>query len=565
MPTPYIDSARDLPSEVIHFLQDMYAAVMITENTNSASGKLKSITAFINDFQNSFGSTWGYQDVTISGGIILRDRVAKWAVFAVNTEGDVSQDDLDTLSHTASATGTAQWQNYDVITVYQRYESRAVTITSNGNFTSGTSGQNIQVNGAGRFASFRYFEGTWSLSEKFPMDIATLLGTTSWAAEDAFVYVSGGLDTIDITGSWVNVYYKAGEVLASSDLEITATAGGSGGITVYTDEGIGPFAIATIAYTAPTTPAIEVVNLSAEINAGTAIHGYTAVDDGLSICTISAPVGTGASGNGYLLSAAETSGLTYAINSQFAGGANGVDADTDLELINGGAANQMLILYNAMSANTITLKATGGGNMNQTYVQIQPLSFVQLYLIGGTWKAVQIGVYDYQFWSINNGFIQPAAFATTWDGVALSSTYGVNYDDDSLTAQTVLPTSEDTGLWVSCTIPRNLIFGLSIICDVHWFGLANANTYSCELGFSFLAQDEATGGNHGVPSWNTFTLSPNGRMQIKSQTVSAPTPTIGKGGQYGIAFMREGNADANPNNLIVYFIVMRFPVWTQSI
>ena len=289
-------------------------------------------------------------------------------------------------------------------------------------------------------------------------------------------------------------------------------------------------------------------------------------------------MGTGATGNGYLLSAAETSGLTYAINSQFAGGVNGVDADTDLELINGGAANQMLILYNAMSANTISLKATGGGNMNQTYVQIQPLSFVQLYLIGGTWMAVQIGV-----WVEDRGEIFPAQPTSVWNGINVDAGGSGGGTPSNADYDQQFQAGDADGIYFISTIPKNYIVGISPRCDFFWRtdGVSAIAMDRCAIGHVLCAEGSVNP-LAAAFSWTNFGLAPDGtankiRMSTEftlAQVLPYPpavAPATTVRGYYRVAIYRNADGgqggDANPDVLLIPHntITVRYPVWTQSI
>jgi hypothetical protein len=169
-----------------------------------------------------------------------------------------------------------------------------------------------------------------------------------------------GIQTITVYTEWCKTNYLdlATETLATGSITITAAGGASGSIVAYVDNGSGVLVeIGRTSYLSATLPATEAAKLNGQINGGTATHGYTSTVL-LNVLTITAPTGSGATANTWLIETEVAGGMT-ATNVDFAAGVDASEANGTLDDINGYTDGMEIVLTNVMAANTITLTALG--------------------------------------------------------------------------------------------------------------------------------------------------------------------------------------------------------------
>jgi len=237
-----------------------------------------------------------------------------------------------------------------------------------------------------------------------------------------------------VAGTYAKIYScindtRVEEVVGTAVITLTGGAAGEIGY-VLVDEGAGDICIGAYISAAAGATADAVLCI-ASINAGTADHGYSALNL-LGVVTISAPAGSGAGANAYVCTAQVDTGgtLAIAITSDFAALATGVTAvgnsgdmaQTDfvsLELLASGAPIDSGTAT-AGAAATITLAATAVAT-NDYYLGM----YINITGGAGVGQARRI-----------TGFVGATLIATVdyaWGtGVDNTSTYTISDDVRSL-------------------------------------------------------------------------------------------------------------------------------------
>jgi hypothetical protein len=301
------------------------------------------VNNIVSSYGASFKSTPSVETVTIASGSATVTRRAQVSFAAFATEGGASTDDLDTIVTTGFSQG-------DLLVCFIAQTGRRINVTSAGN-----------INASGfvwvdttNCLMLVYTGAAWVEMARYPK--ATTINRT----QAEYPIPGGGVQDITVYTSWAKSYYldSATETLATGTIQITATAGTNGAVTAMVDDGSGVLqTIGSTSYSAPTVPNAVAAALNAAINAGTATHGYSSTVL-LDTCTVSAPVGTGASANTFLLDTTIAGGVTT-VDVDFGGGVTAAYANGTLDNILGGTDGMEVIVTNIMPANTITLGGAG--------------------------------------------------------------------------------------------------------------------------------------------------------------------------------------------------------------
>ncbi|NIV12875.1 MAG: hypothetical protein GWN62_16820 [Aliifodinibius sp.] len=313
----------------------------------------------------------------ISSGTATVERQAQISYCKIDTEGQNAIDQVETI---AAATGTSFNQG-DLLVCTVESAARTVQFqeTSTGNLLMNEGDFNAQETNA--FIAFRFTGSSFVEQARYPTKADSRL-----TLANETTYVSSG--AVTISTPYVTVIGElTGETLAQGSVQITATTGASGSVSVYSDEGEGDILLGTATYTSSTTPAALALVLEAAIDALTTDHGYDATIAGAGSDTnnIDCPVGSGSGGNSYNLSVVTSGGATATVTVAFAGGVDGSEADDTIDTINGGSLGRLLVIENGMSSNILTLQS--GGNISITDVINIPAGDVTMLVFTGTnWK-----------------------------------------------------------------------------------------------------------------------------------------------------------------------------------
>lgn len=294
---------------------------------------------------------------SISSGTAEIERQAQISYAKIDTESLAATDSVDTIN---AVTGTT-FNNGDLLICTIESVAREVVFSSGGNLN--IKGGAFSANQEGAFIAFRYYGNSWYEQYRYP-----------YREEDQFtlateeVYISSGAATI--TKPYIRLYGElSGETLATGTITVNTATGTAGSIYAYSDEGSGQILLGSAVYSTATTATAQADALQKDIVANTGTHGYSASRIG-TIVTVSAPTGTGATGNSYILSHTETGGLTATTVTfaTLATGVTGSEADDTLATLNGGSDERLIIVENAMSSNTISLASGGNISFNGTPV-----------------------------------------------------------------------------------------------------------------------------------------------------------------------------------------------------
>lgn len=291
----------------------------------------------------SFKSSPDVQLATISSGAITIFRRAQVTHAKVATEGGATTDTLDSISTNGFTQG-------DILILMMAQDGMTITTSTAGNISPDI----FTWSETSNILALVYDGSAFNEIGRYPK-----LQTQTITQQECFIQ-GGGVNAITIGTAWAKTRYLdlGTETLATATIQITATAGTSGNIIAVVDNNSGVnVEIGTAGYLAPDIPNNIAAKLNTAINLGTATHGYSSSVLG-DTCTITAPVGSGATANTWLMGANVSGGLTAA-TTNFVGGVDASEAASDLDDIFGGLDNQELILTNTMSAASITLTAIG--------------------------------------------------------------------------------------------------------------------------------------------------------------------------------------------------------------
>lgn len=319
--------------------------VAVTQQNNGFMTSTQ-VNAIVASYGASFKSTPSVETVTIASGSATVTRRAQVSFAAFATEGGASTDDLDTIVTTGFSQG-------DLLVCFIAQTGRRINVTSAGNINAGGFVWVDTTN----CLMLVYTGAAWVEMARYPKST-----TISRTQAEYVVPTPPAPSMIYAYTSWAKCYYRnpATETLATGTIQITAAAGTNGAVAAVVDDGSGVLqTIGTATYSAATIPNAVAADLNAAINAGTATHGYSSTVL-LDTCTVSAPVGTGANANTFLLDTTVAGGVT-AVDVDFAGGVTASYANATLDFIYGFGDGMELIFTNIMPANTITLGA--GGNI----------------------------------------------------------------------------------------------------------------------------------------------------------------------------------------------------------
>lgn len=353
----------------IYDLTDAQVAYLATVADDEMMGrllKLANINSTLQTLIGEFKSITAPQSVEISAGVVTVERLAKINVIQVETEGAaLATDDLDTVAWSGTGSAIAG----DRYIFFIQSAGRRVNFTSSGNMNV----KNSTVELATLDSVIEFVVAPdLSLSEvsRYP---AT--DTADTAPSSATVFVDAS-DTIFAAARVLTVYNLSGETLAQGSVTIDLASSYPCTVAAWIDEGNGPFVIGSYTAIPADTPYTIADGLRDSINLGAAYTAATALE----VCTITAPVGTGATANAYTLTTTLDGTITTTIAAMGAVtvGVDGTEAAGNLDTITGGEDGPYYI-FNGMSAATLTL-VTGGNII--TGVAVAAQRFVLLLKIG---------------------------------------------------------------------------------------------------------------------------------------------------------------------------------------
>ena len=306
----------------------------------------------VNDIVASYGasfkSTPQFENLTINTGTVTPTRRAQITFIGLITEGNQPFDELDVIL-------ADNFHEGDIIVVRNAMRGTQIATTAIGNIY-GNAFRWVDRNSV---LMMVYLNTNWQIIGRYPE--ATVINRNQ--AQYLIPFTTGTpppLADITVYSSWAKClcFDPSTEVQATATLQITATAGTSGNVQAVVDDGsFIPLVIGSAGYIAAEIPTTLAAKLNMNINAGTAIHGYSSTVL-LDTLTITAPVGRGAGANGYQLNSATTGGAA-AVTTNFVGGVDASEASCTLDFIYGFNEGMEIILTNSMSSDTITLTALG--------------------------------------------------------------------------------------------------------------------------------------------------------------------------------------------------------------
>lgn len=310
----------------------------------------------------TLSSPVSYVESEVVSGVLTLERRTQFTYYKIDTEGSTSLDQITQIN----ATANTDFFDGDRIFLYQLVPSRVLQFQTGGNLQLNR--DQIELGGDGHYLQLIYKDGVFSQVDSYPstsenlnidqaITYTPIVGLIDPVLKSANLL--GGLNTLTSVIS--------SETLARATVTVTGASGGAGtpGIwTVYVDEGSGAFAIGTALDDGLMSRTQVRDAMETAINAGST--GYTATASGSFDLFIDAPIGTGATGNSYVLSNIATGLVTVSIGSNFTGGIDGTYTDESLITANLLNENGYYIIRNGMSANTITI--SDGDNINANIV-----------------------------------------------------------------------------------------------------------------------------------------------------------------------------------------------------
>lgn len=289
----------------------------------------------------SFNGIASWQTAVIASNVAtISARQGRITYVKLDTEGFSMEDDCDTLTFAAGLFASG-----DLLFVSLLSGARAVTLTSIDNME--IKGGRWQMRELKYIALLQWHEDRWVTLSLSPDN-----QTGNSLTRATHFVTGGGAPSVLFTSQVLDIKEIGAETLAEGAVTITA---GGGNISVYIDEGAGPYLIGTYFMPAPEPIATGTTNLAAAITAlGT---GYTAANVA-NVCEIMATVGSGASANAYTLSVTIDGTAAATVTAQMGVttlGVNGAEVNSILEYLIGGEDTNIAYLRNAMAANTLTL------------------------------------------------------------------------------------------------------------------------------------------------------------------------------------------------------------------
>jgi hypothetical protein len=283
------------------------------------------------------------QTVTLASGVATIERFSQINHVALATEGGATSDELTSITTTGFVQG-------DFLVLYTAQTGTSITAATVTNLLSSyfvwrdTSNMLLLV-----------FDGTNFVElGRYPTAAIKAVSQANYTIPDT------GIQTITVYTEWckTNFLDLATEVLATGSVTVTAAAGASGSLIAYVDNGSGVLVeLGRTNYTVASSANAQAAALNAAINALTATHGYSSTVL-LNVVTITAPAGSGATANAWLIETEVAGGMT-ATNVDFAAGVDASEANGTLDDINGYTDGMEIVLTNVMAGNTITLTALG--------------------------------------------------------------------------------------------------------------------------------------------------------------------------------------------------------------
>lgn len=325
--------------------------------------KIASINTTLQTLIGEFKSTTAPQSVAISAGVVTVERLAKINVISVSATAATT--DLNTVAWSGTGSAIAG----DRYIFFIASEGNRINFTSAGNLNVKNS--TLELSTLDSVIEF-VVAPDLSLSEvsRYP---AT--DTADTAPSSATVFVDS-TDSIFAAARVLTVINLSGETLAQGSVTIDLGSAYPCTVAAWIDEGNGPFVIGSYTAIPADTPYTIADGLRDSINLGAAYTAATALE----VCTITAPVGTGATANAYTLTTTLDGTITTTIAAMGAVtvGVDGTEAAGNLDTITGGEDGPYY-LFNGMSAATLTL-VTGGNII--TGVAVAAQRFVLLLKIG---------------------------------------------------------------------------------------------------------------------------------------------------------------------------------------
>jgi hypothetical protein len=267
-----------------------------------------------NDLLNP--ATW--QDSSVVSGWIYPSRSNRFEYVSVDTEALSASDFLDNISTTNYSEGDMIFMRLN--TFARKVICRDESVTGTGNLRLQASTLNLGILNSGLLALI-LIGGYWVQASAYPgyQDILEVRRKTN---AYAFSYVVGGELNAGDASTIYALGELQGEVLASFDVTI-GSPGSAGSVEVLVDTWDGLYSLGSFSYSGGPTEASVRASVVGIVNAGTGVHGWTAVDTGAVVRNV-APVGSGADPNSWT-GLVETGGASVAsVTSALAGGVSGV-------------------------------------------------------------------------------------------------------------------------------------------------------------------------------------------------------------------------------------------------
>lgn len=339
-------------------IPDATQNILIDVADKWASGQLLTISqinAYLLSLGSHFSSQASFQSASIAAGVVTVERQARFTYVDLRNEGLAFTDELTTLlplSPTVFVDGDEVYFRQATFGQQTRIVAGGNIIGNNGIFT-------LMDN---YFYSVVMVRGAWMEGKKFPQGANEQIGVLSDFAD---IPIPPSPAEVFAIRSKLNLLSRdlGSEVLATAEVEITAASGTSGAISVHVDYGFGSFKIGEASYSSATTVGAVYSDLETSIDTGGS--GFTAAPT--TPMTISAPVGTGLSGDNIQLFIVVTGGIAATSDTAFSGGADAPENDAILDTINGIVEGKLVFVRNAMGANSITINPGSGIGVSYPY------------------------------------------------------------------------------------------------------------------------------------------------------------------------------------------------------
>lgn len=336
-------TAFDLPSEVVQAILEAFA-------NGKGFFTFKEWDRQLTKLRTSLAAPAAVVETYSIAGAVELNRLERLMYVSLVDAAGAGVVEVDTIGGTG-------WADFDLLTVAGG-DASTVRFNSGGNvYTNGPS--YLELSEAGQYVVFMYKGGSFyeAFRWPYPHNQHQVEGSLELASET--VVVASGVAIITKAFAYLEGEYAAG-VDATAEFTIDPPTGNAT-ISVFSEETTGTVGLGE--YTLAGDDEVEAaLALANAINDPALTHGYTAAAVGAKV-TLTAPAGTQAAGNSYVLAVYTSDPATVSVSgvAGFSGGVDAAPAADTITDVQGLVDGQVVLVTNGMSSANLTLQ--GGGNL----------------------------------------------------------------------------------------------------------------------------------------------------------------------------------------------------------